>query len=211
MSDTSPVVRLRIPGTSLPEEGGLPPESNVWVVGDEESAIVVDAAHDHEAIARGLGDRELMAIVCTHGDADHVGAAAALADLTGTPVLLHPADGRLWEQVHPDREPDAPLLHGEVLVAGGIELRILHTPGHTPGGVCLYAPELGAVFTGDTLLADGPGATARFFSDLPTLAASVRDHLAVLPGETAVHPGRGESATVAEATARLDSWTAGGF
>ncbi|CAL9534002.1 Hydroxyacylglutathione hydrolase GloC [Nocardiopsis dassonvillei] len=211
MTDPYPVVQLRTSGVLSLEGTESAIENNVWIVGDEESAIVIDAAHDHRAIARGLGDRELMAIVCTHGHTDHINAAVALAELTDSPILLHPDDADLWYRVHPDQEPDAPLLHGEALQVGGIELRILHTPGHTPGGVSLYAPAIGAVFTGDTLFPDGPGATGQPLSDFPTIIASIRDHLAVLPGETAVHPGHGESTTVAEAAAHLADWASRGF
>ncbi|XKK42049.1 MBL fold metallo-hydrolase [Nocardiopsis sp. ARC36] len=84
-------------------------------------------------------------------------------------------------------------------------------PGPHPGGVCLYAPELGAVFTGDTLFPGGPGATGQPFSDFPTIIASIRDRLAPLPGETVVHPGHGETTTVAEAAEHLDAWAARGF
>ncbi|WP_159945630.1 MULTISPECIES: MBL fold metallo-hydrolase [unclassified Nocardiopsis] len=211
MSAPSPVHRLRTSGVISLEGEEVLVQNNVWIVGDEHSAIVIDAAHDHEEIARGLGDRELMAIVCTHAHRDHVNAAVALADLTDSPILLHPDDSDLWHRVHPYREPDAPLLHGEALVAGGVELGILHTPGHTPGGVCLYAPELGAVFTGDTLFPGGPGATGQPLSDFSTIIASIRDHLVGLPEETVVHPGHGESTTVAEAAENLDDWAARGF
>ncbi|MBR8742929.1 MBL fold metallo-hydrolase [Nocardiopsis sp. MG754419] len=211
MSSQSPVQRLRTSGIFSLEGAESEVENNVWIVGDDETAVVIDAAHDHERIARGLGDRELMAIVCTHGHSDHVNAAVDLADLTDSPILLHPDDAELWHQVHPYREPDAPLLHGEVLSAGGIELTVLHTPGHTPGGVSLYAPELGVVFTGDTLFPGGPGATGQPASDFPTIITSIRDQLTVLPGDTVVHPGHGESSTIAEAAARLEGWADRGF
>ncbi|MFV2196973.1 MBL fold metallo-hydrolase [Nocardiopsis sp. LOL_012] len=210
-STPNPVERLRTSGLFSLEGSEADVENNVWIVGDARSAVVIDAAHDHERIARGLGDRELMAIVCTHAHSDHVNAAVALAELTSSPILLHPDDAELWERVHPDREPDAPLLHGETLVAGGLELRILHTPGHTPGGVCLHAAEPGVLFSGDTLFPGGPGATGQPFSDFPTVIASIRDHLAVLPPETVVHPGHGESTTIAEAAEHLDEWARRGF
>ncbi|WP_017603477.1 MBL fold metallo-hydrolase [Nocardiopsis alkaliphila] len=211
MSSPSPVQRLRTSGIVGFEGATSNVENNVWIVGDDATAVVIDAAHDHERIARGLGDRELMAIVCTHGHSDHINAAVALAELTDSPILLHPDDGELWHREHPYREPDAPLLHGEVLNAGGIELHVLHTPGHTPGGVAFHSPELGVVFSGDTLLDDGPGATGQHASDFPTIIASIRDHLVPLPGDTIVHPGHGESTTIAEAAAHLEGWSERGF
>ncbi|MDA2805451.1 MBL fold metallo-hydrolase [Nocardiopsis suaedae] len=186
-------------------------ENNVWIVGDDRTAVVIDAAHDHEAVARALGDRELMAVVCTHGHNDHVNAAVELAALCDAPILLHPDDAELWHRVHPDTEPDAPLLDGERLQAGGTELEVLHTPGHSPGGVCLYAAEEGVVFTGDTLFSGGPGATGRSLSDFPTIIASIRDRLLGLPPETVVHTGHGPSTTIGAEAPHLQEWIDRGY
>jgi glyoxylase-like metal-dependent hydrolase (beta-lactamase superfamily II) len=84
-----------------------------------------------------------------------------------------------------------------VIEVAGTTLRVLHTPGHAPGAVCLYAPDLGCVFTGDTLFHGGPGATGRSYSDRPTLEASIRAKLFALPGETVVHTGHGDDTTIA--------------
>ena len=78
---------------------------------------------------------------------------------------------------------------------------MLHTPGHAPGAVCLYAPDLGAVFTGDTLFHGGPGATGRSFTDFATIIDSIRDRLLTLPAETVVHTGHGDATTIAEEAA----------
>ncbi|MGW2541123.1 MBL fold metallo-hydrolase [Kitasatospora sp. NPDC001574] len=181
-------------------------DNNVWIIGNDHEAIVVDAAHDAGAIADAVGDRRLTAIVCTHAHDDHIDAAPALADRTGAPVLLHPDDRPLWNRVHPDRDPDGYLSDRQRLTVAGLELIVLHTPGHTPGAVSLYAPGLGTVFTGDTLFAGGPGATGRSFSDFPTIIRSIRGRLLPLPPGTVVRTGHGESTTIGAEAPHLRSW-----
>ncbi len=87
---------------------------------------------------------------------------------------------------------------------------MLHTPGHAPGAVCLYAPALGAVFTGDTLFAGGPGATGRSFSDFPTIVESIKERLLSLPPETKVFTGHGDSTTIGDEAPHLEEWIARG-
>ncbi len=89
-------------------------DNNVWIVGDDHEAIVIDAAHDADAIAEAVGDRRLTAIVCTHAHNDHIDAAPALAERTGATIWLHHDDLPLWKQTHPDREPDAWLVDGQI-------------------------------------------------------------------------------------------------
>ncbi|WP_329562357.1 MBL fold metallo-hydrolase [Streptomyces uncialis] len=198
--------RLVTSGTFSLDGGTWDVDNNVWIVGDDSEAVVIDAAHDADAIAEALGDRRLVAIVCTHAHDDHVDAAPALADRTGAPVLLHPADTELWRLTHPDRAPDGELADGQEITVAGTVLRVLHTPGHCRGAVSLYAPELGTVFTGDTLFAGGPGATGRSFSDFPTIVESIRAKLLTLPGETVVRTGHGDSTTIAAEAPQLDEW-----
>ncbi|KPI22553.1 beta-lactamase domain protein [Actinobacteria bacterium OV320] len=186
-------------------------ENNVWIIGDDEEVIVVDAAHDAGAIAEALGGRTLRAIVCTHAHNDHIDAAPALAARTGAPVLLHPDDLPLWKQTHPDRAPDGELAEGQVLEVAGVSLTVLHTPGHAPGAVCLHAPALTALFGGDTLFAGGPGATGRSYSDFPTIVDSIRDRLLTLPQDTVVYTGHGETTTVAAEAPHLQEWLDRGF
>ncbi|MBC9731172.1 MBL fold metallo-hydrolase [Streptomyces sp. TRM68367] len=198
-------------GTFSLDGGTWDVDNNVWIVGDDTEAIVIDAAHDAGAIAEALGGRTLRAIVCTHAHNDHIDAAPALADATGAPILLHGDDLPLWKQTHPGRMPDGELADGQVLTVADTELTVLHTPGHAPGAVCLYAPALTALFSGDTLFAGGPGATGRSYSDFPTIVDSIRGRLLTLPGDTVVHTGHGEQTTIAAEAPHLQEWIDRGF
>ena len=172
-------------------------DNNIWLVGDAEEVLVIDAAHDAAPIAEAVGGRRVVGIVCTHGHNDHINAAIALSDvLGGAPVSIHADDRFLWDVVHPDRAPDATVAAGDRLRVAGVTLEVLHTPGHSPGGVCLHAPDLGTVFSGDTLFNGGPGATGRSFSDKPTLLASIERELFGLPDETMVKTGHGDDTTI---------------
>ena len=197
-------------GTFALDGGVWDVDNNVWIVGDDEEAVVVDAAHDARAILAALGGRTLRAIVCTHAHNDHIDAAPELAEATGAPVLLHPDDLPRWKLPHPDRTPDAELADGQTIEVAGTGLTVLHTPGHAPGAVCLYAPELGTVFTGDTLFAGGPGATGRSFSHFPTIVDSIRERLLTLPPETVVRTGHGDSTTIGDEAPHLADWIARG-
>ncbi|MFF7257628.1 MBL fold metallo-hydrolase [Streptomyces microflavus] len=203
---TARIDHLVTSGTFALDGGEWDVDNNVWIVGDDTEAIVIDAAHDAAAIEAALGGRTLRAIVCTHAHNDHIDAAPALAEATGAPILLHPDDLPLWQQTHPDRAPDAELTDGQELEVAGTTLKVLHTPGHAPGGICLYAPELATVFTGDTLFQGGPGATGRSFSDFPTIIDSIRDRLLTLPGDTTVRTGHGDPTTIGAEAPQLDDW-----
>lgn len=102
------------------------------------------------------------------------------------------------------------LAAGETLGVAGVELTVLHTPGHSPGAVCLHAPALNALFSGDTLFQGGPGATGRSFSDFGTIIASIRDRLLALPADTTVHTGHGDTTTIGAEAPHLDEWIARG-
>ena len=196
-------------GTFSLDGGTWDVDNNVWLVGDDDEVIVVDAAHDAAAIEAAVDGRAVVAIVCTHGHDDHIGAAGTLADATGAPILLHPADQMLWDVVHPDRTPSQ-LADGDRLEVAGIEVTVLHTPGHSPGGVCLHAPALGVVLTGDTLFHGGPGATGRSFSDFGTILDSIRERLMTLPAQTRVLTGHGDETTIGAEAADYAAWVARG-
>ena len=171
-------------------------DNNLWVLGDDTECLVVDAPHDVDAILDAVAGRKVRAIVCTHAHDDHVRVAPELRRRTGAPILLHPDDRPVWELTHPDELWDVDLSDGQVIPVAGTSVTVLHTPGHAPGAVCLHVPELGCVFTGDTLFQGGPGATGRSFSDADVIRESIRARLFTLPDETVVHTGHGPDTTI---------------
>ncbi len=184
-------------------------DNNVWVVGDDEECVVIDAPHDAGPVLDLVAGRRVVALLCTHAHDDHITAAAEVCRVTGTTAYLHPGDRMLWDQAQ-DAAPGGELSDGQVLTVGEATLRVVHTPGHSPGSCCFASPELGVVFTGDTLFSGGPGATGRSFSDFGTIIDSIRDRLLTLPDETVVHTGHGESTTVGAERPHLDEWVARG-
>jgi len=170
-------------------------DNNVWVVGDDAECVIIDAPHDVAAITALVGERKVVAIVCTHGHDDHVRVAPALGAAVEAPIWLHPADAPLWALTH-DTPPDRELSDGQVIAVGGTELGVMHTPGHAPGAVCFYAEDLGVVFTGDTLFNGGPGATGRSFSDHDVIVQSISERLLSLPDATIVKSGHGDDTSI---------------
>lgn len=178
-------------------------DNNVWVVGDDDECVLIDAPHDVAAILRLVGGRRVKAILCTHAHDDHVRVAPVLRVDTGAPIFLHPDDRPVWQLTHPDELWDVDLADGDVIEVAGTTLQVIHTPGHAPGAVCFFADQLGVLFTGDTLFKGGPGATGRSFSDYDTIVVSIKEKLLVLPDETVVHTGHGEDTTIGAEKANL--------
>ena len=173
-------------------------DNNVWIIGDDKEVVVIDAPHDVNTIMAAVDGRSVKAILCTHAHDDHVRVAPELSERTGAPIWLHPDDEEVWDLTHPDRRWDKDLFEGGQFTVGGIELLVIHTPGHAPGAVCLYAADLGCLFSGDTLFKGGPGATGRSFSDENLIKESIRQKLFALPEETTVHTGHGPSTTIGD-------------
>ena len=184
-------------------------ENNVYLVGDDSEVVVIDAAHDAATITAAARGRRVTAVICTHGHNDHITAAPDVASPASASIRLHPADRFLWHVVHP-RVATVDLVDGEAISVAGTDLIVLHTPGHSPGGVCLYAPALGVVFSGDTLFHGGPGATGRSFSDFPTILTSIHDRLLTLPDQTRVLTGHGNETTIGNEATSYDDWVARG-
>ncbi len=202
--------KLVTSGTFSLDGGTWDIDNNVWLLGDDREVLIIDAAHDANAILAAVGDRRVIAILCTHGHNDHIDAAPEVAERTRAPILLHPADAPLWGMSHHHRQPDSDLTDGETITLDGVVGTVLHTPGHSPGSVCLSVPGLGVVFTGDTLFAGGPGATGRSFSDFPTIIDSISHRLLTLPSATVVHTGHGADTTIGAEAPQLDDWVVRG-
>jgi glyoxylase-like metal-dependent hydrolase (beta-lactamase superfamily II) len=203
------IQRVVTSGTFELDGGSWDVDNNIWIVGDDSNVVVFDAAHTALPIIDAVAGRNVVAVVCTHGHNDHVTVAPELGEALDAPVLLHPADEVLWRMTHPDKDFRS-IDDGLVLSAGDVEIRALHTPGHSPGSVCWYAPDLGAVVSGDTLFNGGPGATGRSFSDFPTILASISEKLGNLPADTVVYTGHGDSTIIGDEIVHYDEWVARG-
>jgi hydroxyacylglutathione hydrolase len=198
-----------------------PLEVNCWLVGDDFGGpvLVIDPADDALRIRESVGERGIAAVVLTHNHFDHIGAVRDLIAASGAPLLIHRADaaglataegtgGAQFGFDHTAPEPDRTLEDGDVVESGELRLTVLHTPGHTPGGICLFADAAalaaaGAatgspphVFTGDTLFAGSVGRSDFAGGDGRALATAIARKLAPLPAETIVHPGHGPDTTI---------------
>lgn len=183
---------------------------NCYIVGEETTrqAIVIDPGGDADELASEIAQQGLTitAIVATHAHFDHIIAAERLCALTGAPFMLHDDDrplldwmqesGRLFLGVElpPPPEVDTSVTEGERISAGGFELEVVHTPGHSPGSISLINPD--AVFSGDTLFASSIGRTDLPGGDTQALLDAVRSKLFTLDGDLAVYPGHGPTTTL---------------
>jgi len=185
-------------------------EINVWIVGDDEEVIVIDPGRDTAGVLDVVGDREVLAVICTHGHADHVAAAIELAERDEAPVALHPKDRNLWREAYPADDADIEMEDGGIFEVGDVRLEVIHAPGHSGGSVCLYCEDLGVVFTGHVVAAEGPVAHDGEFPDFASQLTAIGEHLLTLPSDTRVLPGHGEETTIAAAEKNFDSWVSAG-
>jgi glyoxylase-like metal-dependent hydrolase (beta-lactamase superfamily II) len=183
---------------------------NAWVIGDDEEVIVIDPGEDTDPVFEAIGDREIIAVICTHGHAAHTAGALAVAERDECPVALHPRDRLHWREAHGDELPEIEMEAGGSFEVADVALEVLHTPGHTPGSVSLYCEDLGVVFTGDALLATGPCPHEGSYPDFAGQLSAIGSELLTLPGTTRVLPGHGEETTIAAAEKSFDSWVTAG-
>lgn len=175
-----------------------PYKTNCYLVGDEAgNAVAVDPGDDGErilALAREKG-LEIRAVLLTHCHWDHIGAVVEVCRETGSTAMLHRADLPMLEEWSPSPVERLRFLdHGEDFTVGALDFSVLHTPGHTPGGLCYRLGDL--VFTGDTLFAGSVGRWDFPGGSREDLHRSLREQILILPDETVVYPGHGDSTTI---------------
>jgi len=181
-------------------------DTNCFIVGDDADGplVVIDPAGDDTVLLAGVGERRVGAIVLTHGHFDHLGAARALLAATGAPLFVHMADasaitsavgsgGAAFGFDYTSPPADRELTDGDSVQIGGLRLGVIHTPGHTPGSMCLLGE--GHLFAGDTLFAGSVGRTDFPGGDPREMQRSIA-RLAALPDETRVHCGHGPDTTI---------------
>lgn len=184
-------------------------KANAWIVGDDDEVIVIDPGTDAQKVLDAVGDREILAVICTHGHARHCESAIEVAERDEAPVALHPADRHAWRETH-DSDPDIDMEDGGTFEVGGVTLEVLHSPGHSRGSVCLYCEELEAVFTGDVVAAAGPVAHEDGYPNWGKQLDAIGSQVLTLPPRTRILPGHGEEFTVTVAEKRFDSWVSAG-
>lgn len=182
-----------------------PLDNNVYLITCHQTneALLVDAASDPQAIVAFAGRALVTAVMATHGHWDHHGAVPEVTDTLAVPFLLHVSDEEIA-----GKKPDAPLTEGPLAI-GATRADLMHTPGHTPGSVCISLD--GVVITGDTLFPGGPGATRFEHSSFDTIIESITDRLFSLPDDTVVLPGHGEPTTIGKERPHLPAWVERGW
>jgi glyoxylase-like metal-dependent hydrolase (beta-lactamase superfamily II) len=183
---------------------------NTWIIGDDDEVIVIDPGATAGAVLPVVGQREVLAVICTHGHARHVAAAFDVAERDEAPVALHDADRLAWREAHPGREPDIRMENGGVFEVADVTLEVIHAPGHSPGSIGLYCEELGVLFSGDVVSGGGPVPHDGGFEDFPRQVSSIGASVLTLDGDTRILAGHGEETTVATAERRFDSWVSAG-
>src|ERR1022692_1877858 len=183
---------------------------NTWIIGDDDDVIVIDPGESADAVLNVVGDREVLAVICTHGHARHVAAAFDVARRDEAPVALHNADRLAWRDAHGVTEPDIQMEDGGMFEVADVTPEVIYAPGHSPGSSCLFCEELGVLFTGDVVSGGGPVPHEGLFEDFSRQLSSIGGAVLTLDGKTRILAGHGEEFTVADAERRFDSWVSAG-
>ena len=178
-----------------------PMDNNVYIVRDKRSgeAVLIDAANEHERLlelCRTMGVRRVLE---THGHWDHIQAVPAIRD-AGYDVAVARADAAMLPSY------DSLLEDDQVIELGGLRLRTVLTPGHTPGSICFRLEGTPLLFSGDTLFPGGPGNTTFPGGDFATIVRSLDERLFTLPADTVVLPGHGGDTTIGAERPHLQEW-----
>ena len=189
---------------------GVKGRANSWIIGDDDEVIVIDPGEDAAVLLEAVGDREILAVICTHGHAGHSEAAIEVAKRDQAPVALHPGDRLAWREVHSSEDPEIDMEDGGRFEVAGVSLEVLHSPGHSRGSCCLYSEELGVVFTGDVVAETGPVSREDGFPNWGKQLDTIGGQVLTLPPDTRILPGHGGEFTVAIAEKRFDTWVAAG-
>lgn len=206
--DGEGITRVRTAGVFEFGDDKFDVVSNTWIVeADKDGVIVIDPAHDAEAILKVIGDREVYLVACTNGYSPHIGAALAIAEETEADIALHPREMRAWRRVHgAEHRPEIEVEGGGALDVGDLHIDVLPLPGTSPGSIGFYISQLGVVFGGDTLREGGPGMVGDTHLDYTTQLATIGENLLTLPPDTRVLPDRGPATTVERENKNFDSW-----
>ncbi len=198
--DEKPIIKRLVVGSL---------SANCWIVGKESigEGLVIDPGGNSETINHAIDETglDIKIIVLTHGHSDHIAALRDIQDKTGAEVAIHIEDadflegrgsyssqfGISYRTPHP---PERLLREGDIIDAGGMSFEVMHTPGHTPGSICLLT-DFG-IFTGDTIFRRGIGTTMMPGSSRPQLLDSIHKKLMTLPDETVIYPGHGRETTI---------------
>ena len=194
---TEIIERVVTHGTFSLDGGTWEVDNNVWIIGDDQRVTIIDPAHDVDKIAKKVAGRTVERILLTHAHDDHIRSAQEAAERFKASVYLNPEDRVLWEMVYPSWDFDEPLHDGQKISAGNTELHVIATPGHSPGSVCFYAPELSWENSEGVLFS---------YSDFDTIIDSIESKLLTLPESTAVLTGHGDSTGIGVEAPDLDAW-----
>ena len=201
-----PAARRTLDALTITKISVGPMDNNIYVIAVGDDVAIVDAgSNEADAVLGAVEGRTFRGILQTHNHGDHIVTLQKIVEETEVPVHAHPADAL--------PVPSTPVDDGSTYDIGGVTLRVLHTPGHTPGSVCYLLQESGEshLFAGDTLFPGGPGNTFGDPKAFETIIGSLESKLFELPDDTHVYPGHGDDTTIGTERPSLPEWKERGW